>query len=241
MLTSLLVEFRKLRGSLALTLSVVSPTVVAVFLFLLCFRHRPMSWGEAMEGTAGLWSFFILLMSITALTTLVAQIEHGPRAWDHVLTLPVPRWRLFAAKAAVVMALVAFMSALLVVELRLVDALLHAVAPSKAPSGPFPWGQAVGALAGMWAASFFVAMIQLWVALRFHSFVPPLTLGVAGTFFAVMASGLPEGVYFPWMMPLNMLAHDASRGVTAITWGVAGGAVTLAAMVAHLSRREMRP
>jgi ABC-2 type transport system permease protein len=239
MLTSLLVEIRKLKGSLALTLCLVSPTLVATFLGLLCLRHKTMNWPEAMEGTTGLWSFFILPMSITALATLMAQIEHIPRAWDHVLSLPVSRWRLFTAKSIVIFAMVGLMSVLLALEIRLVDFLLHTLALGRAPTGPFPWAQAARTLGGMWAASLFMTMIQLWVSLRFHSFVPGLTLGVAGTFFAVMASGLPEGAYVPWMMPLNILAHDASRGVTALELGLIGGALTLLAMTVHLVRRGM--
>jgi hypothetical protein len=239
MLTSLRVEIRKLKGSLALTLCLVAPSLVATFLGLLCLRHRLMPWSEAMDGTTGLWSFFILPMSITALATLIAQIEHGPRAWDHILSLAVPRWRLFLAKSILLMGAVALMSALLAIEIWLVDGLLHALAPGRAPTGPFPWPQAGRLLGGMLGASLFLAMVQLWVSLRYRSFVPGLTLGVAGTFFAVMASALSEGVYIPWMMPLNILSEHADRGRLALLLGLSGGMLTLIAMTLHLSRREM--
>ena len=239
MTQSLFVEFRKLKGSLAFTLCVVAPTLVAGFLGLLCLRHKSMGWHEAMEGTTGLWSFFVLPMSITALATLIAQIEHGPRAWDHILSLPVPRWRLFAAKGVVMMTAIALMSALLGLEIRLVDTVLHNLAPAAAPTGPFPWPYAVRMLGGMWAASFFLAMVQLWVSLRFRSFVPGLTLGIAGTFVAVMASALPEGVYVPWMMPLNILSAEAWRSEVALQFGLLGGGLTLVAMILHLGQREM--
>lgn len=239
MIASLFVEVRKLKGSLALTLCILAPTLVAGFLGLLCLRHRLMGWHEAMEGSVGLWSFFVLPMTITALATLIAQIEHGPRAWDHILSLPVPRWRLFAAKSIVIMTAIGLMSLLLALEIRVVDLLLHSFAPAVAPTGAFPWGYAARMLGGMWAASFCLAMIQLWVSLRFSSFVPGLTLGIAGTFIAVMASALPEGVYVPWMMPLNIQSADAWRGAVALQFGVAGGVLTLLAMIAHLGRREI--
>lgn len=239
MMQTLFVEVRKLKGSLVLTLCLIAPTLIAGFLGLLCLRHKVMGWHEAMEGTTGLWSFFVLPMSITALTTLISQIEHGPRAWDHLLSLPAPRWRLFAAKSIVVMAAVALISALLGLEIAVVDRLLHAFAPAAAPTGAFPWGYAIRMLGGMWAASFFLTMVQLWVSLRFSSFVPGLTLGIGGTFIAVMASALPEGVYVPWMMPLNILSADPARGQVALWCGVIGGALTLMAMMLHLGRREM--
>lgn len=239
MIASLIVELRKLKGSLALTLAMVAPTLVATFLGLLCLRHKVMSWPEAMEGTTGLWSFFVLPMTITALATLIAQIEHGPRAWDHILSLPLPRWRTFAAKSIVIVAIIGLMSVLLGLEIRLVDLLLHTFAPQGAPTGPFPWPYAARMLGGMWASAFFLTMVQLWVSLRFSSFVPGLTLGISGTFIAVMASALPEGVYVPWMMPLNILSTQPGRPMTALWFGLIGGGLTLLAMMVHLSRREM--
>jgi ABC-2 type transport system permease protein len=239
MITSLFVEIRKLKGSLALPLCGVAPTLVAVFLALVCFRRPLMDWPEAMEGSVGLWSFFVLPMTVTALATLVAQIEHGPRAWDHLLSLPVPRWRLFAAKSVVLMLAVAGMSLLLALELRLVDSLLGRLAPAVVPTGRFPWAFATRMLAGMWAASFCLAMVQLWVSLRYSSFVPGLTLGIAGTFIAVMANALPEGVYIPWMMPLNIMSAEPVRAEQALWLGVAGGTLALLGMIVHLGRREM--
>jgi hypothetical protein len=238
MITSLIVEARKLKGSLALVLCLVAPTLVSSFLGLVCLRHATMSWREAMTGTTGLWSFFVLPMTVTALSALVAQIEHGPRAWDHILSLPVPRWRLFAAKAVVVMVLLGLMSVLLAIEIRVVGGLLRAFAPTRSPIGAFPWTYEIQVLTGMWAASLFMTMIQLWVALRFRSFVAPLTLGIGGTFFAVMASGAGEGVYIPWFMPLNIIATDPARASQALQYGVIGGALTFLAMLLHLSRRE---
>ena len=238
MIAILQAEFRKLKGSLALALCVTAPSMVAILLGLICLRHKLMPWPEALEGTVGLWSFFVLPITVTALCVLVAQVEHGPKAWDHLLALPLQRWRVFAAKALVVMVFLAGMSAVLALEIRMVGAVLAAAAPERSPTGPFPWAATAGMLAKVWAASFFLSMIQLWVALRFRSFVPCLTLGVAGTFFAVMASGLPEGVYVPWMMPLNILAHDPARGATALNLGLLGGALTAVAMALHLSRQE---
>ena len=58
----------------------------------------------------GLWRRHVL--SVTALTALVAHMEHGPRAWDHRRALPVARWKLYAAKAISVIVVVAAISLL---------------------------------------------------------------------------------------------------------------------------------
>lgn len=238
MLTSLLVELRKLKGSLVLLLALAAPSMVAGLLVLILLRRPNGDWKEVMEGSAGLWSFFMLPLSTAALSALLAQIEHGPRAWDHMLALPTPRWRLFAAKGLVLMLVLALMSVLLGLEIPAGMAALHALAPHKVPAGAFPWAMEISLLSRMWAASLFMGMIQLWVALRFKSFVPPLVLGIGGAFVAVMASGAKEGAFLPWLMPLNVMVGDAANNALALKLGVIGGAVTFLLMLLHLSRRE---
>src|SRR6185295_20391962 len=92
-----------------------------------------------------------------------------------------------------------------------------------APTGALDLGLDVRILAMMWASSLLLIAVQLWVALRFSSFVPGLVLGIAGTFFAVVATGAKEGVFMPWQMPVNILAKEAWRVPTALGLGALGG------------------
>jgi len=46
-------------------------------------------------------------------------------------------------------------------------------------------------------------------------------------------------VFFPWQMPVNMLAADAWRAQTALGLGFGLGTVAMAAALIHLSRREV--
>lgn len=238
MLTLLFVELRKLKGSLVVILCLAAPTVVTAFLGLMALRMAPMSWAEAVSNATGLWAFFMLPMTITALSILLAQVEHGPRAWDHILALPIPRWRLFAAKAVVMMLLVGLMSLLLLAETRLVGVLVARIAPAKAYAGVFPWRQTLEVLGAMWGAAWFMGMLQLWTAIRFRSFVAPMALGLGGTFVAVAASGAKEAIFVPWAMPVAILANQGARSLLAFELGVIGGIVTLLLMLLHLSRRE---
>jgi len=237
MFVSLSVEFRKLKGSLIWLLAGVAPSL-AVLATLIALRRPSMEWEFLFTGSTGLWSFFVLPMTVTALSALMANIEHGPRAWDHMFALPIHRWRLFAAKAVILMAVIGVMSALLAIELRIAGALIAAVDPAKAPNGPFLWDLATSLLTEMWATSFFMAMIQLWVALRFRSFVAPLTVGLGGTFIAVAAFNAPEAMFVPWAMPVSIVGYDGINALPALQLGVAGGVLTLIAMIVHMSRRE---
>ena len=83
--TALAVEAHKLRRSLALLLAAVAPLLIAVFVFFNLLRvDKAAPWAMTLQSSAAIWAFFMLPMSVTALTALVAHTEHGPRAWDHL-------------------------------------------------------------------------------------------------------------------------------------------------------------
>lgn len=238
MLTDLLIEIRKLKGSLVLALCFIAPTLVALLLAVVCIRQPRMNWHDAMMGTTGLWAYFIMPMTVTALSALVAQIEHGPRAWDHLLALPVRRWRIFAAKGLLIMLLTALISLILALEIRVVAAVIVELFPAKIPSGDYPWTLCLQLLAMMWGASLCMVMLQLWVALHFRSFVAPLTTGLGGTFFAVAAFGARETVFIPWVMPVSVIARNGDSAGLALQLGVGGGLCIFLLMTLQLSRKE---
>jgi hypothetical protein len=93
-------------------------------------------------------------------------------------------------------------------------------------------------LAKIYAASLLLVALQLWIALRYTSFVPSISLGIGGVFFATVASSAKEGVFLPWQMPINMLAAEAWRVDTALALGAGGGAVACVLAIVHLARRE---
>ncbi len=176
---------------------------------------------------------------MTALTALVAHMEHGPRSWDHLRALPVPRWRLYAAKAVCVIGIVVIMTALNLVLTFGAMSLAGTIKPAVAPIGDPDLSRLALLNAKVVAAALLLIAIQFWTAVRFSSFVPALALGIGGTFFSVVATSAKEGVFFPWQMPVNMLAREAWRIDTALALGGGLGLVALIAAIAHLARREV--
>ena len=236
----LLVEAFKLRRSLALLLAAIAPTLVAVFVFFNLLRlEKPAPWSMALQSSAAIWAFFMLPMSITALTALVAHTEHGPRSWDHLRALALPTWQLYAAKLLCVLAVVLGMSALL--ALLTPSALFAAslINPAAAPTGPVEYIGYLALLGRMFLAAFLLIAVQLWVALRFASFVPALATGIGGTFFAVVATSAKVGVVLPWQIPVNQLASDPARAQLALALGCAGGLLVMGLMLRQLARREV--
>ena len=236
----LIVEARKLNRSLAALLAVAAPALIAIFAFFMTLRGKaPMPWDMWMMNAAAIWAFFMLPMSATALTALVAHMEHGPKSWDHLRALPLPRWRLYAAKAVCVLAVVALMSAAVLAMTWGAVTLAGAIKPRVAPSGAFALASHATLFGKIYLAALLMIAIQLWIALRYASFVPALAVGIGGTFFSVVATSAKQGVFFPWQMPVNMLAGEAWRVNTALGLGFGLGAVALLAALAHLSRREV--
>ncbi|WP_454761434.1 ABC transporter permease [Caulobacter segnis] len=240
MLAVLSVEIRKLNRSLAAVLAVAAPSLIAAFVFFVVLRgNRAGTWGMFLQGSSTAWAFFMLPMSVTALTALVAHMEHAPRAWDHLRALPVPRWKIYAAKAICVIALVAVMSGLNLLLTWVSISAAVTIKPAVTPTGTVDVAKLVVLNLKVVAAATLMIAIQLWTALRFASFVPALALGIGGTFFSVVATSAKEGVFFPWQMPVNMLAKEAWRNETALALGGGLGAVALLLVILHLARREV--
>ncbi len=240
MLSVLSVEVRKLNRSLALLLAVAAPSLIAVFGFFMVLRGKePAPWDMWMMSGSAIWAYFMMPMSVTALTALVAHMEHGPKSWDHLRALPIPRWNLYAAKAVCVIGLVVVMSAGVLALSSASVWLAGTIKPALAPSGEFALANYTRILSLMAVAGTLMIAIQFWVAMRFASFVPSLVVGIGGTFFAVAATSAKQGVFMPWQMPVNILATEAWRIQTALGLGGGMGLIVLILGVIHLARREV--
>jgi ABC-2 type transport system permease protein len=237
--TAIAVEAAKLQRSLALALALVAPALIAVFVFfnLLRLQSAP-SWGMTLQGAAGIWAFFMLPMSVTALTALVAQTEHSVRSWDYLRALPLPRWHLYAAKAVSVLAVVAAMSFALAALTLLAIWCASWIKPAIAPTDSADIAGFLWLLTRIYFAAWLLIAVQLWMALRYASFVPALATGIGGTFFAVVATSAEIGQILPWQIPVNQLATDPARAQLALGIGLLGGVLMLALMMWRLGRRE---
>jgi ABC-2 type transport system permease protein len=236
----LAVEILKLRRSLALLLCATAPSFVALLMFLMALdRKQPVTWEQLAGGAGGFWATFMLPMTVTALTVLVTQIEHGPKGWNAVLAAPVARWRTFLAKAVVVLGLVGAMTAALWALAHLVGFGVEQIKGDAHVTGAPSPAKLAQMLGKMYAAGVLLVVVQLWTALRFRSFVPPLVLGIGGTFVAAMAYQSEYGVYLPWLLPVNAaLATEAWRNTAGLYLGLFGGIAALVAMLIHMSRYE---
>lgn len=234
-------EIAKLKGSLVLLLCAFAPLSLAGFgALLLLDREEPTQWGQYLAECLAMWAYFMLPMTVTALTVLVAQMEHGPRMWNHLLALPQPRWAIYLAKAIVVVGAMAVTCLILFVSLYAGANATEALLPGAQITGDPAYMHAAAVIGLTFAAAVAMIVVQLWAALRFASFVPPLVIGIGGTFVTLAVAASKQGIFLPWVLPVYVLGIETDNGKMALAAGLGGGALLAALMLIDMSRREHR-
>ncbi len=234
-------EVLKLKGSLALLLAAVAPAFPALLVALsVATAENAPHWPSIFQSfMLPLWALFLLPMVIAAFSTLMAQIEYQSRGWDHLLALPIQRWQLFMAKAIVIMVAVLLTTCLTIIFTALGAALGGAIGGNH-PVGTIPFEKLAKTTGWITASALFFVALQTWVALRFASFVVPLSFGIGGTMvsLAVAMTGTRQADWFPWVMPMKILT-EADPVHVALPGAISGLAV-LVVMAIDLSRRDFR-
>ncbi|MEI9902991.1 MAG: ABC transporter permease [Asticcacaulis sp.] len=229
----------KLKRTLVLMVCVAAPLCAGAFPVMVMLNHPDAKpWIQMLGEGAAVWAYFLFPMAVTALTVLVAQIEHGPRMWNHLLALPVDRGKLFAAKLVVVAGLCVLMTVILYVVLYAAVIAGAAFIPGATVTGDPQWADTFVSLLMMTGAGLCMIVIQLWVALRFRSFAVPLVLGIVGTFFALAIQAAKAAVFLPWLAPAYTFTVTRPGSLAVVIFGYAGGLVLIPLMLWHLSRYE---
>jgi ABC-2 type transport system permease protein len=232
-------EIVKLKRTLVLLVCVAAPLCAGLFPVMVMANHpggKP--WVQMLGEGAAVWAYFLFPMAVTALTVLTAQVEHGPRMWNHLMTLPVNRGKLFAAKLIVVLGLVAVMALVLYAVLYAAVIAGTLIIPGAAVSGDPQWGETFVSVMMLSGAGLTMIVLQLWVALRFRGFAVPLVLGIVGTFFALAIQSAQKVVFLPWLAPAYTFTVTRPESLTVVIFGYVGGLVMIPLMLWHLSCRE---
>lgn len=230
-------ELVKLKGSLVMTLSLAVPGLVLLLTLLMGLMGENVTGVRLIFGTTALWAQGMLPLGILALTVVLAQLEHQPRAWDPLLALPGTRRRIYLVKlAAAVVVLIAW-HLILIGGYWLIVQFFTKVMPGQI-IGPIPLDDVIRVMPRILGASLLMLVVQYALALYFRSFVPPLVIGFGGILFALGAYSSKLGVFLPWMMPINQLATVQWRVDTALGLGLGGGLIAAWALQIVMQRRE---
>lgn len=183
-------------------------------------------WGGLLENIHFLLTP-ALLLGITIIASMVANIEHQMNAWKQLLALPIPRTSVYAAKFALVALLLAVSCLLLGVGAVVLGVALDLgegvplIEVAKLASYPF-------------AASLPVLAVQLWMSLTIKNQAIPLTAGIAGSIVSMFVT-LPAWVVWTWPTLMNEAGkpeYSAGAGL------VVGAALLLLGMI-DFTRRDV--
>ena len=230
-------ELLKLKGSRVFWMTIAVPSFVLLLASLVVLTEGSNS-AMFVAGGLAIWGTLVLPLGTMALTVILAQIEHQPRAWDPLLSLPGARRRIFLIKLAAGALVLAGWSVLLGGGLLALAAFFKAVLPAKMAGDPVPVGEFATLVLRVWAASFFMLVVQYGLALFFRGFILPITIGIGGIITAGVAASSEYGQYFPWLMPLNQLATEGAPADTALWLGIGGGIVGAIILQLAMQRRE---
>ncbi len=242
LLRALHAELLKLKRTLAFRVIFVLPFLVAVLQFFIVWRTKKFPAGFDLWHTIGtntlqIWAIFMLPLLITLETALLNGIEHSDRQWKHIFALTVPRHSVYFSKVIVAQGLI-FISTLILSLLTIgVGIISTYVRPELANAGPIPFGWYAKYTVLVWAASWLIIAIHMWVSTRWSGFPIPLGVGIGGTFFALFAASASLGKYYPWLLPMNLFIDG--RFKAALVLGIAGGIVATLVGCLEFVRRDV--
>ncbi|MCR2804110.1 ABC transporter permease [Paenibacillus soyae] len=152
-------------------------------------------------GVFTLHALLLLPLLTGILSSFVCRFEHSGGGWKSLLSLPVSRTGLYAAKFITVAVLLA------AVQLLMLAALVVAV-EYHGLDGGIDWGLAIPAVASGWAACLPLAALQLWASIGWSSFAAPLAINVAFTLpNMLIVNSETFSPFYPWAQPsLAMLS-----------------------------------
>lgn len=204
---AVLAESMKLNRSLVLLLAAAPPLMLGLMVVAVVLsRDITENWDQLTMSGAGIWAYLLMPLTVTALTALMAGIEHGCAGWTWSLAQRVPKSVIFTAKALVTIAMTALISTAVALAVLGGGHLVQIIDTDMVMEGEPPYAFMAMLMAEMWLASLLMTAIQFTVAHAASSFATPVIVGIGGVFVSVVATSSKYGVFFPWLLPVNMLA-----------------------------------
>jgi len=246
-------ELLKTKRTIAWKMVVIAPAVV-VLLILLIACQAPFStlnfngirnkWTVLASLTLRVWAILMMPLYITLETALMAGLDHSEHQWKSLLARPVPRWTLYVAKLIFVVAMTALSTLLLVCGILTDGFVLSHVQSAVVFGSPVPWVAIFRDGAEVAGLAFLALTIQHWVSLRWRSYSVSIGIGIVAlvTGFFVVAAGQQGGgweQYFPWALPMLVLARQPHHIEAALVISGALGLAAAAAGCIDFCRREV--
>lgn len=154
-------------------------------------------WGGVINNVLFL-SIPALLMGITILASMIANIEHQTHAWKQVLALPISRTNVFTAKFMLTCLLILVSSTLLCIGAAVLGL-------SLGYGTDIPYGELLSMAYYPFLASMPFVALQVWLSVMIKNQAVPLTIGITAAILSLSGPSVPEWVPFTWPYLANSL------------------------------------
>lgn len=192
---------------------------------------------EFVSVSVKLWAALFLPLLAVMRCAAAGQVEFANRGLKHLFALPVPRTRVFVAKAVSAGIALTSASALFFLLTALAGLQRGVLSPDLAQAA---WAEGAGRAAAILWAGLALAAMQVAISANVASYAAVVSLGI-GLLVLSMAAGPLLGalsIYYPWSIASTVATLPLSATQPLLVWGGGLIALSLAAGAAVFRRRQ---
>ncbi|MEM1093981.1 MAG: ABC transporter permease [Bacteroidota bacterium] len=191
-------------------------------------------WAQIIQAAFGMWALLLLPLLTALVAAQVAALEHGARAWKHLLALPTWKGAHIVAAWVAVAGLTAAATLALATGIAVVGAITAMLQPLAAPTGA-PLAKLFGAAGLVYAGSLLLVSGHLWLSIRWPGVGVGLAVAVVGVFSNIVLLNLGAGAVTPYGLAPSALIGGR---LDLVLISFLGGLAVLIASVWYLSQRD---
>lgn len=185
-------------------------------------------WG-GLIGEVSMLSIITVLIGLTILTSMLANIEHQTNAWKQLLALPISKTQVFTGKVLLSIVLLS-VSCLLLAG----GTILLGISLKFGTDIPILYLLKMCFFPCLAAFPFII--LQIWLAISLKNQAIPLTIGILGAILSMYSMNFPDWV--PWKWPLLM--NDWGKPFYSVFAGLLLGSLLYFISLLDFNRKDVK-
>lgn len=185
-------------------------------------------WG-GLIGEVSMLSIPTILIGLTILTSMIANIEHQTNTWKQLLALPISKSRVFTGKVLLAVLLLLVACSLLAGGTIILGLLLKF-------GSDIPLIHLIKICFFPCLASMPFIALQIWLAITIKNQALPLTIGIVGAIVSMYGMNFPD--WFPWKWPLLM--NEWGKPIYSVLAGLGLGILIYLISLVEFHRKDVQ-